>query len=261
MQIAIVVLTYNRLHLLRECVDNVLSRISDKTAEILFWDNNSTDGTAAYLDALTLPKMRVVHHGENLGLNAYDPAIQATTSEYIVGLDEDVIDAPYGWDETLLEAFVALPDIGFLASNLVDNPHDVTSRIMYHRDDHLYRIVERNGFRLKIGPVGGWCAMTSRELHTKAGGIGRNRKSVYWHWDGAYLGKLDKIGYGGAILDDLKVTHAGGEYYSRIFPEKKEFYTEYHKQIARKNRVKRVLLRMPFVRSLNAHFQWFQPPE
>ncbi len=261
MGIAVIVLTYNRLHLLRRCVENVLSRISDNTAEILVWDNCSTDGTAAYLDALTLPKMRVVHHEENIGLNAYDPAIEATTSEYIVGLDEDVIDAPYGWDETLLEAFVALPDIGFLATNLVDNPHDVTSGIMYHRDDHLYHIVERNGFRLKIGPVGGWCAMTSRELHAKVGGIGRNRKSVYWHWDGAYLEKLDKIGCGGAILEDLKVTHAGGEYYSHFLPEKEEFYTEYDKRVARKNRVKRMLLRVPFVRSLNAHFQWFKPPE
>ena len=56
--------------------------------------------------------------------------------------------------------------------------------------------------------------MTSRELHSRVGGIG-NRKLVYWHWDGAYLGKLREIGYGGAILDDLKVKHAGGEYYSR----------------------------------------------
>ena len=47
--ISLVVLTSDRVHLLRKCVDNVLMRTSDATRDIIIWDNASTDGTAEYL--------------------------------------------------------------------------------------------------------------------------------------------------------------------------------------------------------------------
>ena len=50
--IAIVVLTHNRAELLRKCVENVLQRTSPATAEIVIWNNASSDHTAAYLDSL-----------------------------------------------------------------------------------------------------------------------------------------------------------------------------------------------------------------
>src|SRR3954464_3169229 len=62
--IAVVVLTHNRAHLLRECVENVLLRTSDATHEIVIWDNASTDGTADFLDSLTDVRVRVVHSPE-----------------------------------------------------------------------------------------------------------------------------------------------------------------------------------------------------
>ena len=55
--IAIVVITYNRLHLLRRCFEDVLRRTSDKTSEIIIWDNASADGTREYLDALDDPRL------------------------------------------------------------------------------------------------------------------------------------------------------------------------------------------------------------
>ena len=72
--IAIVVLTYNRLHLLRQCVENVLARTSAQTTEIVIWDNGSADATPDYLRSLEDPRIRVVLHPENLGQNAYAQA-------------------------------------------------------------------------------------------------------------------------------------------------------------------------------------------
>jgi GT2 family glycosyltransferase len=48
--IAVVVLTHSRVHLLRKCVENVLGRTSPATREIVIWNNASTDGTREYLD-------------------------------------------------------------------------------------------------------------------------------------------------------------------------------------------------------------------
>ena len=62
MGVAIVVLTYDRVHLLRQCVENVIGRTSPLTEEIVIWNNGSSDGTRSYLDMLADPRIRVVHH-------------------------------------------------------------------------------------------------------------------------------------------------------------------------------------------------------
>ena len=96
MSIAIVVLTNNRVELLRQCVENVLARTSPKTREIVVWDNASTDGTRTILDSLIDPRLRVVHHPSNIGQNAYARAFATTSAEYMIELDDDVVDAPPG---------------------------------------------------------------------------------------------------------------------------------------------------------------------
>ena len=97
MSIAIVVLAHNRLELLRQCVDNVLGgERRSETREIVVWDNASSDGTPAFLDSLADPRIRVVHHPRNIGQNGYAEAFASTKSEFMIDLDDDVIDAPRG---------------------------------------------------------------------------------------------------------------------------------------------------------------------
>src|SRR4051812_48224758 len=164
MTIAIVVLTFNRVHLLRQCVEKVLARVSGMTCEVVIWDNGSSDGTREYLAGLGDPRIRVVHHGRNIGPNAYDRAFALTSSEFLIELDDDVIDAPEGWDRRLVTSLQCLPaDYALLSANLVNNPNDATARIMYGRDADRYRVEVVNGVELKIGgPVGGGCAAMAR---------------------------------------------------------------------------------------------------
>lgn len=259
--IAVVVLAYNRVHLLRQCVEKVLLRTSPLTTEILIWDNASVDGTPAYLESLTDPRITVVRNPTNVGLSAYADAFPRTTADHLVVLDEDVIDAPHEWDRTLLEAFVRLPDVGFLATSQVDDEHSLCAHIMHHDDRHLYEEREVNGVRLLEGPVGGWCAMTSRTIHDLVGGFPSHKKKVFFHFDGEYITALEGHGLRASILQDLEVFHASGPYYSEFLPEKHEFYADLVKRRARKDAVKRVLLRVPMARSLNARYSWFSPPE
>jgi GT2 family glycosyltransferase len=260
MSIAIVVLTYNRLHLLRQCVENVLLRTSPKTREIMIWNNGSSDGTRAYLDALSNPRLRIVHHDRNIGQNAYALAFRDTDSDFLVEVDDDIIDAPQDWDATLLDAYERLPTIGFLAANLRDDEHDVNANILYRRDAHLYRVIEREGVKLKVGPVGGGCTMTSRDLYDRVGGFKQSKKHVFWLEDAAYIGDIQRLGYDAAFLETLKVLHAGGPYYSQIPPEKRAYWEHYYARRARRNAVKRVLLRIPLLAKLNARRGWFVPP-
>jgi GT2 family glycosyltransferase len=258
--IAIVVLTYNRVHLLRQCVEKVLLRTSDGTTEIVVWDNASTDGTAAYLDSLTDPRIRVVHHPRNIGQSGYAHAFPLTTAPYLIELDDDVVEAPPAWDRAMLDAFLELPQIGYLQAKLADDGLSPGANLFYREKAHLYRQVEVNGIRLFLdGPVGGGCTMTSRELHDRVGGF-RQSGHVFWAEDAAYIEDIAKLGYGKAILDGVTVVHYGGPHYSAIAPEKKAFYDRRRRDDARKDLLKRILLGIPLVPALNSRYGWFQPP-
>jgi len=260
--IAVVVVTYNRLHLLRRCVDDVLGRTSEKTREIVIWDNASDDGTRQYLDALDDPRLRIVHHSENIGMNAYARAFALATQEYLVELDDDVIEAPDGWDAQLLDAFLRIPRMGYLSANLVDDPKDSASQyVKYLREErNAYTRQEINGIAILEGPTGGSCTMTSRELYERIGGFRQHKNLVYWREDAAYVREVHRLGYRSAVLEDLSVWHAGSPYYSKTSPAKNAFHVRQARINARKDFVKRLLLRLPFVAALNARHAWFEPP-
>jgi len=262
--IAMVVLTYNRLHLLRKCVENVLLRTSDVTTTIVVWNNGSTDGTAEYLDSLDHPKIRVVNHPENIGQSGYARAFRETTEPFMLELDDDMIDAPQDWDRTMLEAYQALPKIGFLQARLADDGFSPGSDLFYRENRHLYELKDVPGTPFKIwqgGPVGGGCTITDRELHDRVGGFIENTKLVFFYEDQEYVQAIRKLGYETAVLDDVEVFHAGGAHYAEVVPEKYVFWAHRDRVKQRKDRVKRVLLAIPLVAPLNARRGWFQPPE
>lgn len=260
MSIAIVIAAYNRVHLLRQCVEQVALKTSEATREILIWDNASDAKTAEYLDSLTDPRIRVVHNPTNIGQNAYARAFPLTAANHLIQLDDDVIQAPESWDAVLLDAFERLPQIGYLATNIVDDGHSIACDTLYRRTRHLYTPQVVNDVRILAGPTGGWCAMTSREIHDRTGGYAESKHQVYWLADEAYIRRIHKLGYEAAILDELKVLHANGPYYSEQFPEKQRYWRSRETAQARKEAVKRTILRIPFGRRINARYRFFVEP-
>jgi GT2 family glycosyltransferase len=258
--IAIVVLTHNRAELLQKCVENVLAGTSEATTEIVIWNNASTDATLEYLDSLSDPRIRVIHSDENIGQNAYARAFRETTAPYLIEIDDDVVEAPAGWDATLRDAFVRLPDVGFLAADLEDDPNDEASNVRHRVRPHEYTLVEENGVRILTGPAGGGCAITSRALNQLVGGFREQKNQVFWLEDAAYIGDIQRIGYRPAVLADLRVHHTGGPYYTTAPKEKEEYWRKYWARKRRRTAVKKVLVAVPFVRRLNARFGWFEAP-
>lgn len=258
--IGIVVLTHGRVHLLRQCVENVLSATSPATTEIVIWNNASTDGTRDYLDTVDDPRVTVVHHDANIGQNAYAPAFAMISADYLVELDDDVVGAPANWDTMLRDALRRLPTIGFLAADLEDDPHDVTSHYRYRVRPDEYTPFELNGVRLLNGPAGGTCAMTPADVYRRAGGFRQDPKWAFWQEEPAYIEDIRKFGYDQAVLADLRVHHTGGPHYCETPQEKAEFWSWYWKMRARRVALKRIIFRIPLFRRLNARFGWFVAP-
>jgi len=258
--IAIVVLTHNRAHLVSKCVENVLLKTSDATREIVIWDNASTDATPDYLASINDPRVRVIRSDQNVGQNGYARAFRETSAPYLIELDDDVVEAPAEWDKLMLDAYKALPDVGFLAADLEDDPNDEASNVRHHVRPHEYTPTVEHGVNLLRGPAGGGCAITSRELNERVGGFQESKKEVFWLEDAAYIKQIEEIGFSCAVLADLRVHHTGGPYYSSIPKEKAEYWRKYWAKKRRRTTVKKVLVRIPGVRALNDRFGWFVAP-
>lgn len=259
--IAIAVLTHNRLPVLRRCVENVLMRTSDLTREIVIWNNASEDGTREYLASLSDPRLNVVDHPENIAMNAIGRAFRLTTAPYLIELDDDVVDAPDRWDETLLAAYRRLPGVGLLCANIAYHSDDPASRYLkYMREDvGAYVARDVNGLRILEGSVGGACTMISRALYERVGGFKEHRRYPYWRPEIPFQQAMRKLGYYSAFLADLEVRHLGGS--DATPPRPKLAYHEYeHRTRVRKNAVKRAILSVPFAAALNRRYRWFDPP-
>jgi GT2 family glycosyltransferase len=247
--ISIVLITYNRLKLLKLNVEQVLSKTSALTKEIIIWNNSSTDGTEQYLESIKHDqRLNIIHHKENIGVNARSRAFALATGEYLISLDDDVIDAPHNWDKTMLEAFQKIPKIGYLSANIIDDGKGTHANHMYRqRNLDSLEVTKIDGIEIIYGLAGNWCSITSRKAFDQVGGFEENPKFIYWHEDNLYVRKLIKSGYERGILKQLKVFHAAGPYYANdknIQAAKRKFYLHLHRKRKWNNRkiqVKKIL--------------------
>jgi len=260
--ISIAVVTHNREELLRLCVENVLARTSPLTTQIIIWDNASTDGTCDYLKTLEDPRICVVQHPENIAMNARARALRLATSGYLIELDDDIVGAPPRWDETLLNAYIRLPEIGRLGAYLEYDPNDPASRYLrYMREERgAYPLSVVNGIRLFEGTPGGACTMTSQELYESIGGYREHKRFPYWRPEIPYEKKMRKLGLRSAYLADLEVRHVGGHRPGKAPKPKVDYFFHETRRRLRKDRIKKILLALPFAARLNDRFHWFEPP-
>lgn len=97
MKYSVVVVTYNRLELLKQCISCIRDQ-SLKASEIIVVDNASTDGTGEYLDGLKADGVRIFHQTSNLGGSGgfragLEEAVKSDT-DYVLIIDDDAMIAP-----------------------------------------------------------------------------------------------------------------------------------------------------------------------
>ena len=99
--VSIIIVTWNALPLLKQCLPSVVATQHD-SFEIILADNASTDGSAEWVKE-TYPDVRVVTHPENWAFcKGNNEAIPYARGEYIVLLNNDVEVTP-GWLSPLVE--------------------------------------------------------------------------------------------------------------------------------------------------------------
>ena len=140
---AVVIVTYNRVELLKECLACVCGQ-TIPFSRVIVVDNHSTDGTAEFLAARE--DLDVIREPENLGGAGgfYDGLQRASQGEYdwVLIIDDDAMIAP-DYMEKLLDYANAHTGIYGLAGKVVTEGHidvshrrRITNRLLY---DFCYR--------------------------------------------------------------------------------------------------------------------------
>ena len=95
MKFGVVIVTYNRLNLLKECVEACLSQ-TYKFSSIIIVNNCSTDGTFEYLEGLKEETIKVINCEKNLGgaggfYEGIKYATEINNCDYLLIIDDDAI--------------------------------------------------------------------------------------------------------------------------------------------------------------------------
>jgi GT2 family glycosyltransferase len=207
-EVSILLITWNRLRMLREGLGSLLETTHGGNYEVIVWNNGSDDGTKEYLHEIAEahPQVRVINHPENVGLNAVALAVKAARGYYIVELDDDVVRFPDGWLSKLLDAFKRVPQIGYMAANVIQNESTTGEKDVPEN----YTVVDYDGVVLEHGPTWGWCSMTSLEVLSRVGNFPRRRGRLNFTEDEDYVRRCLGAGYTPAILQEVVVFHASG---------------------------------------------------
>ncbi|MBN1888135.1 MAG: glycosyltransferase family 2 protein [Thermoflexales bacterium] len=114
MKASVIVLAWNGMDYLEECLSAVLAQ--DWTDfEVIVVDNGSTDSSAD-LVAERFPQARLIRNARNLGFaGGCNVGLRAATGKVLVLLNQDTVVRP-GWLRALVEALQANPGIGIAGS-------------------------------------------------------------------------------------------------------------------------------------------------
>ncbi|MFT8312119.1 MAG: glycosyltransferase family 2 protein, partial [Sporolactobacillus sp.] len=122
-KVACIIVTYNRLTFLKECIDAVSTQ-SYPVNSIIVVNNNSNDGTAEYLKTIVDDRLTTLNLKENIGgaggfYKGVEAAYLNTNDDYYWLMDDDTIPEINCLEELINGAQSLNGQFGFLASNPV----------------------------------------------------------------------------------------------------------------------------------------------
>ena len=132
--------------------------------EVIVMDNGSTDGTGEVLQRYRESKLvRVIRLEKNYGINAYKKLFDEVKGEYIVTVDDDVLQFPAKIDRIFSDYMDAFPEYGYLSLNVLQNEFTNGAKPGLE----LYTEETKDGRTVQLGPAGGWCACFRRSDYRK----------------------------------------------------------------------------------------------
>ena len=119
MQLSVIIVNYNVKYFLEQCLYSVQKACTDIDSEIIVADNNSTDGSRAYLEG-DFPAVKFIWNCDNIGFaKANNIALEKAKGEFVLFLNPDTLLAEDSI-EKCMQFFKIHEKIGALGIHMVD---------------------------------------------------------------------------------------------------------------------------------------------
>lgn len=205
-----VMVTFNRLSLLKEAID-ALKAQTIPLKHIIVVDNGSTDGTGAWLDSQ--PNLVVKHQPNSGGAGGFSSGIDFAAEydcDWVWLMDDDTICMPDALENLLKPlAQVALPKVGFVCSKCIWSdglPHymNLIEIKPFFKNDLPFNLYDQHGLILTEG-----CSFVSVLINANAvHELGLPYKEFYiWGDDQEYTRRITSAGYLGLYSADSIAVH------------------------------------------------------
>lgn len=214
-RITFIMLTWNRKKFVEEFFISFYKNISnDIPYEFLIVDNGSSDGTKSLLREVAKKdkNIKLSLKWFNKGLERYKTLMKKAKYDYIIIVDDDIIELPHFFDKKLLYSIKKAPSFGFIALDVVQDQFTDGAK----PDPHNYKDIHIEDFILQEGPAGGWFSiLRKKDYNCLQKDFNKNSLSFTNGEDGSLTRLLkNKLNLKSGILKGEKCLHASGPYYS-----------------------------------------------
>lgn len=233
---SIIIITYNSSEFIEECLSSVQKVNGFNQAQIIVWDNASSDKTVNIIES-KFPKVKLFKSNQNLGFGAaINQVVQKIDTEYIVLLNPDT-QVEKNWLNGLLETFDKEKKVGAVNSKtkiVIDGKKYIQNAgsHLFHdghgRDrgavissDHQQSYEEDNEFYNQLTEVdafSGVSVMIPRKLFISLGGFDDHMFMYYEDTDLSI--RMKKKGYKVFYQPKSELSHlhsASSEEWSKFF--------------------------------------------
>ena len=175
---SIIIPTWNKVELTRQCLTALAAATTDVSFEVIIVDNGSTDGTREFLSELK-GDLQIILNDQNLGFaKACNQGARAARGRYILFLNNDTVPLG-GWLKPLVEELSSDPQVAVVGSKLLYEDLTVQhAGVVFDRLRRPYHVYQRtNGqhpavnVRREMNAVTAACMLVRREVFEAVGGF------------------------------------------------------------------------------------------
>jgi GT2 family glycosyltransferase len=239
MKLSIVIICWNDLKVLGDCVASIYRTTVSTEFEVIISDNGSTDGSIEFVRR-NFPAVRVVENGENLGFaKGNNRGIRVSKGEYVLILNPDTIIHEGALDKWIQFADCHQEAGGFGCKVLnPDGSYQHPARPFPTIPRYWVMALYLRFLGLTSDRYAGWRGETERSIDQQQGccvmfrgnllrELGGFDEQFFYHFEETDLcRRVWKSGYSILYTPDVCITHLGGQSVKR-FPLK--FVLESHR--------------------------------
>ncbi|MDR0526439.1 MAG: glycosyltransferase family 2 protein [Spirochaetaceae bacterium] len=216
--VSFVMLTWNRKQFVEKMFSSFYKSKSEKyNYEFLIIDNGSIDGTASLLKEAEKndPHIKIWYNKKNKSLNEYKKLFNRSKGDYIIIIDDDVIEFPKDFDKIMVDFINVFYDFGFIALDVIQNEFTNGAK----PELKFYKDILKNGLTISEGPAGGWCSIFRKTDYKKIKfKMAGKRLDMKNGEDGVLCYLFENIlGLKQGLTKGIKCFHACGPWYSKEF--------------------------------------------